>query len=136
MFFHLQFGIEKILREIVIFFRKKEQYQCNVCEREFAYAVNLKKHFWFCHSTTGAQLKMLNSQGLRLPIPLPSKEEKLNEKYEDMKCSLCGKICKNWKSLELHMLSHANEKPFKCELCGKGFKVIFQTTIFSLRQSE
>ena len=105
-----------------------------MCEREFAYAVNLKKHFWFCHSTTGAQLKMLNSQGLRLPIPLPSKEEKLNEKYEDMKCSLCGKICKNWKSLELHMLSHANEKPFKCELCGKGFKVIFKK-LLSLRHS-
>ena len=118
-----------------LFFRKKEQYQCNVCEREFAYAVNLKKHFWFCHSTTGAQLKMLNSQGLRLPIPLPSKEEKLNEKYEDMKCSLCGKICKNWKSLELHMLSHANEKPFKCELCGKGFKVIFKK-LLSLRSDN
>ena len=83
----------------------------------------MKKHIWFCHSKTGAQLKSLSSQALRMAIPLPTKEEKLNEKYEDMKCSLCGKFSTNWKGLELHMLSHANEKPFKCTLCGKGFKV-------------
>ena len=65
----------------------------------------------------------MTSQGIRLPMPLPSKEERLNEKYDDMKCSVCGKNCKNWKSLELHMLSHANEKPFECNICGKGFKV-------------
>ena len=104
-------------------FRNKDHYKCTDCHRTFGYAVNLKKHIWFCHSKTGAQLKLLSSQALRMAIPLPTREEKLNEKYEDMKCSLCGKMSTNWKGLELHMLSHANEKPFKCTLCGKGFKV-------------
>ena len=63
------------------------------------------------------------SQAIPISVPLPTKKEKLDEKLEDMKCSVCGKICLNWKNLEVHMLAHTNQNPFKCEVCGKGFRV-------------
>jgi uncharacterized Zn-finger protein len=96
-----------------------------MCQRFFAFAVNLKKHFWFCHSTSGGQLK-LKASFPQLPLPLQighnSREDQLNEKYEDMTCSICNKACKNWKLLEIHMLSHTKETPYKCQICDRGFK--------------
>ena len=108
---------------LLIFNRKKEKYNCPVCQRNFAFAVNLKKHFWFEHSTTGGNIRIKPSQGIPIKVPLPTKKEKLDEKLDDMTCSVCGKICLNWKNLEVHMLAHTNETPFKCEICGKGFRV-------------
>ena len=66
------------------------------------------------------------SQAIPISVPLPTKKEKLDEKLEDMKCSVCGKICLNWKNLEVHMLAHTNQNPFKCEVCGKGFRVSYR----------
>ena len=28
----------------------------------------------------------------------------------------------NWKKLQLHMLDHTSDRPYKCAECGKGFK--------------
>ena len=104
--------------------RNKDKYSCPVCLQTFGFAVNLKKHIWFTHGSSGGDLRLRISHIVPVTVPLPSKLEKMAEKYEDMKCSICGKFCTNWKALENHMLSHTNENPYKCEVCGKGFKVI------------
>ena len=114
---HSTYSIDKLVRN------NKEKYSCTICSATFAYAVNVKKHFWLTHSVTGADLKLKGVQGVPVSIPMPTKEDKLNEKYEDMKCSICGKYSTNWKAVQLHMLAHANKNPFKCEVCGKGFRV-------------
>ncbi len=114
---HSSYTIDKLVKN-------QDKYSCPVCLRAFGYAVNLKKHFWFCHSTTGAQIRMKSAVSmLPLSVPLPSKHERLVEKFEDMTCSICGKVCKNWKYLEIHMLGHTKKNPFKCDTCGRGFKV-------------
>ena len=94
--------------------------------------MNLKKHFWFEHSNTGGNFRIKASQGIPISVPLPTKKDKLDEKYEDMKCSVCSKVCLNWKNLEVHMLAHTNETPFKCEQCGKGFRVRLQKSILCI----
>ena len=40
----------------------------------------------------------------------------------EFKCSYCGKMLKTKKSLEAHEREHTGEKPFKCDICGNGFK--------------
>lgn len=37
-------------------------------------------------------------------------------------CEFCGKEIQNKVKFDIHVRSHTNERPFKCETCGRGFK--------------
>ena len=37
-------------------------------------------------------------------------------------CSICAKICRDVVDWKRHELTHSNERPFSCELCGKTYK--------------
>ena len=40
------------------------------------------------------------------------------EKFDDMACKACGFVAQTWKQLQLHLMDHTNERPFKCDWQG------------------
>ncbi|GFR72894.1 zinc finger protein 229 [Elysia marginata] len=37
------------------------------------------------------------------------------------KCDICGKGFKKNKNLHYHKISHLEDKPYNCDVCGKGY---------------
>lgn len=46
----------------------------------------------------------------------------LGQPDECFKCFVCGKFCQSVSHLRRHMRCHSEDKPFKCEKCGKSYK--------------
>lgn len=101
---------------------------CNFCSRTFAFDINLTKHKWLCHNKNTGGGSSSSSTSIAPSINFfnsaAAKEQIIRERYEDMRCGICGKACFSWKDLDLHMMDHTNYRPFSCQECGKKFKEV------------
>ena len=61
------------MRKYIFYDRAKNTYPCDYCNRSFSYALNVKNHVWFCHSTTGGALKT-KMKPLRYHMSIPTKK--------------------------------------------------------------
>uniref|UniRef100_L7M272 C2H2-type domain-containing protein n=1 Tax=Rhipicephalus pulchellus TaxID=72859 RepID=L7M272_RHIPC len=91
---------------------------CPICKRSFTEYRSLKTHMllhsqrrWIPCSTCGKMVR----------ATLLSRHQRIHQPKE-FPCCQCSAIFGNKGALQSHMLVHSNERPCKCEICGKGFK--------------
>ena len=111
--------------------------ECHICQFTTGWAAALKEHMGSAH---GEQMfKCLQiSCGKRYPkkkqllrhVSYKHRDEPIKSLVEAKPevperhsrwCNECGKGFCNGSSLRMHMLLHSGEKPFNCDICGKGF---------------
>lgn len=72
----------------------RTEHRCMACGQNFDDASTLSDHVRRCHNT---------------------------EQSQEKTCTLCGKICKDRRSLQKHSCVHSENRSFPCYACNKRF---------------
>ncbi|XP_046659034.1 zinc finger protein 836-like isoform X2 [Homalodisca vitripennis] len=113
---------------------KKEDLECDVCQRKFIKVANVKRHrrYHFCPKGDPEIIdKLLNEPeihkcdvcGMKLfsRVALQNHKSKHTGSTKPFQCEFCKKFFCNYSMLYNHERSHTGETPFLCRHCDRGF---------------
>lgn len=105
----------------------KQFYECNKCKAQFYYPSHLLMHNCIINGTKSDDNKeqednnepIVKTESATPDIPPP--EDPSQRPQRPYKCNVCQKGFKLSHHLKVHKLIHTGERPFKCEVCERAF---------------
>ncbi|XP_055676824.1 zinc finger protein 225-like [Lutzomyia longipalpis] len=130
---------KKLKNHISLHFDDKP-YKCNVCNKRFRLPRLLKLHCRIhipkSQRTDLYHCDKCDKRNFSSAVTLWKHKRIHNGKITEKFCKVCNKRFINSNLLEKHMLKHKNEapRPYKCDLCGKSFKILKEFNRHKKRQ--
>lgn len=111
-------------------------FKCELCDRGFSRRDNLRAHEYMVHNIPKpededgpSEVNPDSNEGLEEDDEM---EAEINEDDADVaftvkqqyQCTVCPVTCENLSSIKMHMLSHSQQKPHKCDKCDMSFSLL------------
>jgi uncharacterized Zn-finger protein len=97
-----------------------ERYMCSICGKMYKLKPSLKDHLR-AHFGRARRKQKCDVCGEKFLTKAEIKEHMLTH-GTFFSCNTCDKVVINEKDLLDHMISHTNERPFSCSVCGATYK--------------
>ena len=97
-----------------------DQFKCDKCDKVFSKSKYLRQHNRNLHQKQHRLNQFECDRAFNYRKGLSTHISNVHPKYLHT-CGTCGNTFKTKGTLKRHKIIHMEEKPFSCEICGKGF---------------
>ena len=113
------------LKTHLVMHTEETPYQCNMCEKAFKLKKRLNEHinsFHIVYECNECNIVFLRRTEYKVHLLAKHPNSESNRNAHLHECDHCHQAFLNKSSLENHMKSHSEERPFECDGCNKRFK--------------
>lgn len=109
-------------------------YECKICKKKLIGDTQYDYHINHAHTIdrlrkstqiqgqSSSSMKLENAGKVCTNKARPVKSEISEENSSDfVACDICGRICQDERAVNVHRLTHNENKDFVCDFCGKSF---------------
>ena len=122
---HKYFKTKNRLKTHLVMHTEETPYQCNMCEKAFKLKKRLDEHissFHIVYECNECNIVFLRRTGYKVQLLAKHPNSESNRNAHLHECDHYHQAFLNKSSLENHMKSHSEERPFECDGCNKRFK--------------
>lgn len=98
---------------------KKNEFECNLCNRSFVNSRSLNNHQQIFHSSRPFPCNLCGNEFTDKAQFI--QHAKTHKRVGKHICHICPQRCRSTGELDRHVALHLRDVPYHCKICGRGF---------------